>query len=70
MKISFHGPISNAGIVRSSITKFFQMDNGLADSDLQLETLTVTPDPSSTFGMADSDFGFSTTIDLSFDDSA
>ena len=70
MKINFHGPISNAGIVRSSITKLFQMDKGLADSDLQLETITVTPDPTDTFGTADSDFGFDTLIDLSFDDSA
>jgi len=70
MKISFHGPISNSGIVRSSITKLFQMDKGLSDSDLQLETITTVPDPLTTYGMPDSDFGFSTTIDLSFDDSA
>lgn len=70
MKVSFHGPISDSGIIRSSITKLFQMENGLNDSDIQLETITVTPDPTSTFGMPDSDFGFDTTIDLSFDDSA
>lgn len=70
MKVSFHGPISDSGIIRSSITKLFQMENGLNDSDIQLETITVTPDPTSTFGMPDSDFGFDTTIDLNFDDSA
>ena len=70
MKISFHGPITNGAIIRSSISKLFQMNNGLADSDLQLETLTITPDPIDTLGTADSDFGFDTTIDLSFDDSA
>jgi len=70
MKISFHGPITSGSIIRSSISKLYQMDVGLADSDIQLETLTTVPDPSNTFGTADSDFGFSTTIDLSFDDSA
>lgn len=70
MKISFHGPITSGNIIRSSISKLYQMDVGLADSDIQLETLTTVPDPSNTFGTADSDFGFSTTIDLSFDDSA
>ena len=70
MRVSFHGPIADSNIIRSSIAKLYQMDVGLSDSDIQLETLTVTPDPSSTFGGADSDFGFDTTIDLSFDDSA
>jgi len=70
MKISFHGPITSGEIIRTSIAKLFQMENGMADSDIQLSTLTVTPDPTTTFGMADSDFGFDTTIDLSFDDSA
>lgn len=70
MRVSFHGPIADSNIIRSSIAKLYQMGVGLSDSDIQLETLTVTPDPSSTFGGADSDFGFDTTIDLSFDDSA
>lgn len=70
MKISFHGPINNQSIIRTANTEIFQIDAGLADSDLKLETITVVPDPISTIGLADSDFGFDTTIDLSFDDSA
>ena len=70
MKISFHGPIANSDIIQTSIANVFQIGNGLADSDIKLETITVTPDPIGSFGSADSDFGFDTTIDLSFDDSA
>jgi hypothetical protein len=62
MKIQFYGPIQNKDIIRTSIAKVFQMDAGGVDSDVQLETVTVTPDPLTAFGMADSDFGFNTDI--------
>ena len=44
------------------------MDTGAqGDSDKLLETITVQPDPLTAIGMPDSDFGFSTEIDLAFD---
>ena len=70
MKINFHGPIAQTGIIRTAINKIYNIESGLQDSDVLLETLTVTPDPTSTLGTADSDFGFDTTIELNFDDSA
>ena len=70
MKVSFHGPIENKDIIRTSIANINQINAGLLDSDVKLETITVTPNPSNTLGTADSDFGFNTDIDLAFDDSA
>jgi hypothetical protein len=46
MKLSYHGPIADTSIIR----------------DIGLETIVVTPNPSSIIGLDDSDFGFSTTI--------
>jgi len=68
MKVSFHGPIENKDIIRTSIANINQINGGLLDSDVKLETITVTPNPSNTLGTADSDFGFDTDIDLAFDD--
>lgn len=70
MKMSFHGPIETKSIIRSSIANIYQQDAGLLDSDVLLETVTVTPNPTDAIGLADSDFGFDTDIDLAFDDSA
>lgn len=70
MKINFHGPISTSGIIRQVDAEIFDIGSGLNDSDISLETITVTPNPVNVIGLADSDFGFDTTIDLSFDDSA
>lgn len=67
MKVSFYGPIENKNIIRSAINNVFLQNADLTDSDAKLETITVTPDPTSVIGLADSDFGFTTTIDLSFD---
>lgn len=68
MKVNLYGPISEGGVIRSSISNIYNQKAGLADSDVKIETITVNPDPSDI--SADSDFGFSTTIDLAFDDSA
>ena len=38
------------------------MNAGLNDSDIYLERVTVTPNPTTVFGMPDSDFGFNTAI--------
>ena len=62
MKINFYGPIEETNVIRKSITKLFDQDGGLNDSDQKLETITIEPDPLSTIGLADSDFGFTSTI--------
>ena len=62
MKISYHGPIADTNVIRSSISKVFDINAGLKDSDIGMETITVTPNPISVIGLADSDFGFTTTI--------
>lgn len=62
MKVSFHGPITTSGIIRQADAALFSMGVGLNDSDGGLETIRITPNPASTFGLADSDFGFTTTI--------
>ena len=70
MKVSFYGPIENKDIIRTAVNNVFLQNADLTDSDAKLETITVTPNPSSIIGLSDSDFGFTTDIDLSFDDSA
>lgn len=68
MKLSFYGPIDTGAIIRSSIADLFIMEQGVNnDSDVKYETITVTPDPSTTIGLPDSDFGFNTEIDLTYD---
>ena len=62
MKLSYHGPIANTSVIRTSTAKMFQMGTGLNDSDIGLQTIQVVPNPTSIIGMADSDFGFTTTI--------
>tara|TARA_Y100001954_G_scaffold234915_1_gene291446 strand:+ start:1786 stop:2577 length:792 start_codon:yes stop_codon:yes gene_type:complete len=62
MKLSFHGPINNTAIIRDARAKIFDIKAGLQDSDLGLETIVVTPNPTNVIGLDDSTFGFSTTI--------
>ena len=62
MKLSYHGPISDTSVIRKSTANVFDIKAGLNDSDLQLETIAVTPNPTTVFGLEDSDFGFSTAI--------
>ena len=62
MKLSYHGPIADTSVVRSSVAKVFDIKAGLKDSDIGFQTITVTPNPTSVIGLADSDFGFTTTI--------
>lgn len=61
MKVSFHGPIATSGIIRQANADLYEINNNY-DSDGYIETIKVTPDPSSTIGLADSDFGFLTEI--------
>tara|TARA_A100001388_G_scaffold210641_1_gene161137 strand:+ start:2283 stop:3074 length:792 start_codon:yes stop_codon:yes gene_type:complete len=62
MKLSYHGPIADQSIIRTSTAKLFDIKAGLNDSDIGLETIQVTPNPTSVIGLEDSDFGFTTTI--------
>ena len=64
MKVSFYGSISTSDIIRTSKTTIFDMQAGLNDSDVPLERITTTPDPLTTLGLADSDFGFTNEIVL------
>ena len=70
MKLNYYGNIGTSDIIRTSKTRVFQQEVGLKDSDEQIELITVTPNPLSTIGLADSDFGFTETIELTFGDSA
>src|SRR6056300_481645 len=54
MKVSFHGPISTSGIIRQSDALIYDIQ---ADSDYKVQTISVTPNPIDTIGLADSDFG-------------
>lgn len=67
MKICFYGAINTSDIIRTGITNLFVQEAGSADSDTQIERITTVPKPLSTIGLADSDFGFTNTIDLTFD---
>ena len=67
MKVSFYGPINTGEIIRNSIVDVYLQDAGLNDSDVKLERISTIPDPTSAIGLADSDFGFTTTIDLTYD---
>ena len=68
MKVSFYGAITEGDVIRSSIARLFELNAGASgDSDIKLETITITPDPTTVIGLPDSDFGFDTTIELARD---
>lgn len=56
MKIALYGPEGNKSIIRDVRNNLFLQDAGLADSDVYIKTLQITPDPTSV--SADSDYGF------------
>lgn len=64
MRVNFYGAVSETGVIRTSINNIYNQDAGLLDSDLQISRLTVTTDPAD--ASADSDFGFSETLDLEY----
>ena len=66
MNVNFYGPVRPQAVITQIDANVFNMEAGISDSDIQLETITVTPTPEGV--TADSDYGFATTIDLSFDD--
>ena len=71
MKVAFYGPVTEADVIRTSKAQVFLQDQGAGlDSDVLLETITTTPNPTSIIGMPDSDYGFNTDVTLAFGDSA
>jgi hypothetical protein len=62
MKVSFYGAINTGEIIRNSIVDLYLQNVGLSDSDVANERINTVPDPLSTIGLADSDYGFTTTI--------
>lgn len=72
MSINFWGPAgantSDPVLIRKAISSIYFSQAGLADSDTLAETITVLPDPID--AEPDSDYGFTTIIDLAYDDSA
>ena len=68
MKVQFYGDIENKEIIREAEARIFEMNAGLNnDSDIYLERVTVTPNPTSVIGLPDSDFGFNEEIVLAGD---
>lgn len=62
MRVQYYGSIGTSNIVRQANARIFNIGAGLADSDVRIETLQIDPNPTSTIGLADSDFGFTTTF--------
>lgn len=60
MKVNFYGPTSESSIIKTSTANLYNMNAGLSDSDILIETIQVTPNPAD--ASADSDYGFTTTI--------
>jgi len=56
MKISFYGPEKDSSIIREVNNNLFNIGAGLADSDIFIQNLNITPTPSGV--SPDSDYGF------------
>lgn len=62
MRVQYYSGIGQGEIIRQANARLFQIGEGLADSDIRLETIQIDPNPITTIGLADSDFGFTTTF--------
>tara|TARA_B100001250_G_C19808014_1_gene794323 strand:- start:583 stop:1371 length:789 start_codon:yes stop_codon:yes gene_type:complete len=62
MKVNFYGSIANKSVIRRADADLYSIGSGLADSDLYMQKIRIDPNPLSTIGLADSDFGFTTSI--------
>ena len=70
MKVCFYGSIGTSDIIRNAKTTIFDMAGGAGgDSDIAVQRIDTVPKPTSVFGLADSDFGFTNTITLLSDSS-
>lgn len=61
MKVNFYGAVGDKSIIRQADANLYEINAGYKDSDGYMETLRITPDPITSLGLADSDFGFTTT---------
>lgn len=61
MRVRYYGGITQSEIVRDVRAKIFDIGAGLADSDMRIQTMQITPNPTSLNILADSDFGFTRT---------
>lgn len=62
MRVQYYGKISTKEIIRDAQARIFEQSAGITgDSDQRLLTLQVEPNPTTAIGLADSDFGFTTT---------
>lgn len=62
MRVQFYSGIGQAEVIKQANARLFQQGAGLADSDIRLETIQIDPNPVTAIGLADSDFGFTTTF--------
>ena len=70
MRTNFYGNIPTSKIIRRSVAKVFNPTVGFTDSsrgltvdsDVRLQTVQIDPNPLTTIGSPDSDFGFTTTV--------
>ena len=75
MRTAYYGSIPTSKVIRKSVAKVYQPNIGyldsdrgitgmgqIADSDKRIQTIEINPNPLGIIGMADSDFGFTTTI--------
>jgi len=64
MRINFYGPIIDSKVIRTSIADIYEIQRGLADSDLQVASFRTRPDPFDV--SADSDYGFNDSSDYDY----
>lgn len=65
MKINFYGPTGDSKIIREVNADLYTINSQVDGTDTYVERISVVPDP---FNVSpDSDYGFTTTIDLAFD---
>ena len=62
MRINFYGPIQSKNVIRKSINNIYDINAGVSGDNFS-GRVTVTPDPLTAIGLADSDFGFTEVIE-------
>ena len=62
MRVQYYGSIGTSQVIRQSNARIHNMGVGMADSDVRIETIQINPNPTSTIGLVDSDFGFTETF--------
>ena len=64
MKVNFYGPINDSNVIRTALTNIFELQRGLADSDLQVAGFRTRPLPFDV--SADSNFSFMDSSDYDY----